>query len=445
MPKLNKNEELYFEKLFGMSTGYVLDFSNTTFRNFVYESINIDIYDDKYSILGTSKANRLRALINLEDIYKVNKLLIDLSDYWKALVDVNKLKADKDDFKIYEKCLNIANNMIGGKKMNKNPKVFISYSWDSEEHEEWVMRFYATLRKNGIDAKLDKFETQDKTVNLNHMMVENIRDNDYTIVIMTDKYAEKANQLSGGVGTETQMLYYYTLTNTNKIIPVKRDNNEKCIPFYLKGLSYIDFSNDEKLSESFEKLIRKILGAKKYENIDLGEIPNLQSQKIESFDINIGKGNNEHSIYDDLIPNLNSLIEPSDLDKDKFIRESYTEIKTKLLDVLKLTKERNSEFEYELEEITTQKYKINMYLSRRYKNSIKIWINNSVYGREKSICLSYGKYISDSDTSMNEIITCVVDETNQLFLKMMMEHNNKNMTSDQVFRSIWLKITDNLK
>ena len=94
MPKLNKNEELYFEKLFGMSTGYVLDFSNTTFRNFVNESIDIDIYDDKYSLLGTSKANRLRSLINLEDTYKVSKLLIDLSNYWKALVDINKLKAD---------------------------------------------------------------------------------------------------------------------------------------------------------------------------------------------------------------------------------------------------------------------------------------------------------------------------------------------------------------
>ena len=444
MPKLNKNEELYFEKLFGISTGYVLDFSNTTFRNFVNESIDIDIYDDKYSLLGTSKANRLRSLINLEDTYKVSKLLIDLSDYWKALVDVNKLKADEGDFKIYEKCLDIANNMIGGKKMNENPKVFISYSWDSKEHEEWVMKFYATLRENGIDAKLDKFETQDKTVNLNHMMVKNIRDNDYTIVIMTDKYAEKANQLSGGVGTETQMLYNYILTNTNKIIPIKKDTSDKCIPFYLEGLSYINFSDNEKLSESFEELLHRILGIKKYEDTNLGSIPNLQTQKIEPFKINVGTENNKSNIYDDLIPDLKNSIKPSDLDRNRFIKESYNEIKTKLSKVLKLTKEKNSEFEYELDEITSQKYKISVYLNGQIKYSTKIWINNFISGGEISICVSYGKYISDSDTSMNEMIECIVDESNQLFLKMLI-NNKKYMTADEVFRNIWSKIKDNLK
>lgn len=444
MPKLNKNEELYFEKLFGMSTGYVLDFSNTTFRNFVKESIDIDIYDDKYSLLGTSKANRLRSLINLEDTYKVSKLLIDLSNYWKALVDINKLKADDGDLEIYKKCLDIANNMTGRKKMSRNPKAFISYSWDSKEHEEWVMKFYATLRKYGIDAKLDKFETQGKTVNLNHMMVENIRDNDYTIVIMTDKYAEKANKLIGGVGIETQMLYNYISTNKNKIILVKRDTSSKCIPFYLEGLSYIDFSNNEKLSESFDELLRRILDIKKYEDTNLGIIPNLQTKKIEPFKINIGTENNKSNIYDDLIPDLKNSIKPSDLDRDRFIRESYTEIKTKLLDVLKLTKERNPEFEYELDEINPQKQKISVYLNGEIKYSTKIWINNFISGGEKLICVLYGKYISDSDTSMNEMIECIVDENNQLFLKML-NNNNKCMTTDEVFRNIWLKITDNLK
>jgi len=36
--------------------------------------------------------------------------------------------------------------------------------------------FLATkLRENGVDATIDKFETQSKTVNLNRMMVEKIK------------------------------------------------------------------------------------------------------------------------------------------------------------------------------------------------------------------------------------------------------------------------------
>ncbi|MCG1012151.1 TIR domain-containing protein [Tepidanaerobacter sp. GT38] len=54
------------------------------------------------------------------------------------------------------------------------PTVFISYSWDSEEHENWVAFLAAKLRENGVDATIDKFETQSKTVNLNRMMIEKI-------------------------------------------------------------------------------------------------------------------------------------------------------------------------------------------------------------------------------------------------------------------------------
>jgi len=58
------------------------------------------------------------------------------------------------------------------------PTVFISYSWDSEEHENWVVFLAAKLRENGVDATIDKFETQSKTVNLNRMMIEKIKNSD---------------------------------------------------------------------------------------------------------------------------------------------------------------------------------------------------------------------------------------------------------------------------
>lgn len=42
-----------------------------------------------------------------------------------------------------------------------NPKVFISYSWDSESHKKWVIALSNELRKNGIDAVVMKTNTQE--------------------------------------------------------------------------------------------------------------------------------------------------------------------------------------------------------------------------------------------------------------------------------------------
>jgi hypothetical protein len=34
--------------------------------------------------------------------------------------------------------------------------VFISYSWDSEAHKDWVSTFATRLRRDGIDTILDQ-------------------------------------------------------------------------------------------------------------------------------------------------------------------------------------------------------------------------------------------------------------------------------------------------
>lgn len=37
-----------------------------------------------------------------------------------------------------------------------NPKLFISYSWSSEEHGQWVINLATSLRESGVDVILDK-------------------------------------------------------------------------------------------------------------------------------------------------------------------------------------------------------------------------------------------------------------------------------------------------
>lgn len=83
MSTLKMAEKGCFEDLFGMSSGYVLDFSNRTFAEFFRESVRVDIYNEKYAISGDSKARRLRAFWEIETDAVVGKALAELLDYWR--------------------------------------------------------------------------------------------------------------------------------------------------------------------------------------------------------------------------------------------------------------------------------------------------------------------------------------------------------------------------
>jgi hypothetical protein len=92
MADLSFNEELMFEELFEMESGYVIDFSTPTFQRFVIKSIGIDIQADAHRYGSGSKANRLRGLWLSQPNHIVGKLLFDLVEYWKA----KYVKVDSD-------------------------------------------------------------------------------------------------------------------------------------------------------------------------------------------------------------------------------------------------------------------------------------------------------------------------------------------------------------
>ena len=104
MSDLTFVERRKFEQLLGMGTGYVLDFSNRTFREFVLDSTGRDIFDSRYDYASGSKANLLRAFWQKEDNALVGKLMNDL---------VNCVEPDGA---VKETC-----RLIVGRLLGKNP------------------------------------------------------------------------------------------------------------------------------------------------------------------------------------------------------------------------------------------------------------------------------------------------------------------------------------
>ena len=119
------------------------------------------------------------------------------------------------------------------------PKVFISYSWTSAQHEQWVLELADRLSGDGIVVTLDKRdlkEGQDKHAFMEQMVND---PNIGKVLVICDRgYQAKADDRKGGVGTETQLISkeVYENTGQEKFIPVVREydqDGKPCIPHFM--------------------------------------------------------------------------------------------------------------------------------------------------------------------------------------------------------------------
>jgi hypothetical protein len=79
--KIRPVDMLLLNDLFGISTGYVLTFSDRTFAEFFAEEIGTDIDDPRFSVEGTSKGKRLRYFLKTTDAAMRVKTLLALWEY----------------------------------------------------------------------------------------------------------------------------------------------------------------------------------------------------------------------------------------------------------------------------------------------------------------------------------------------------------------------------
>lgn len=321
---------------------------------------------------------------------------------------------------------------------NDHKTVFISYSWDNKEHEQWVMDLANDLRRNGVDATLDKFETQTKTVNLNQMMNQNMNRKDYVIIVLTENYAKKANDGVGGVGFETMISFPILQQNPDKFIIVVRSYNnfEEAFPFHLRGFYAIDFSDGSNYEEKFKELLHRIEKVPLHPQEPLGEKPVLTPQNVRD-DMNCTSEIQDHSedIFRDIeIPNLKRI---TDLDKDKFLEQSYVKINNYFVEIFDKVKKANPNFHYTKEQVTEKKHVYQLYVDGEHRTGVKIWLGNS-FG--KGIHLVFGNRIDPfNDNQMNDIIRCEVTHDNEMILKMTfnMYGGPDSYTPEEIVRIIW--------
>jgi TIR domain len=159
------------------------------------------------------------------------------------------------------------------------PRLFVSYSWTSPQHAEWVLLLATELRESGVDVVLDKWDLKEGH-DAHAFMESMVTDPSITkVLLICDRaYADKADGRSGGVGTEAQIISseIYEKTTQDKFVAVvveKDENGKPYVPAYYRSRIYIDLSDTSVHAQNFEQLLRWIFGKPLHQRPELGEMP----------------------------------------------------------------------------------------------------------------------------------------------------------------------------
>ncbi len=125
----------------------------------------------------------------------------------------------------------------------------------------------------------------------------------------------------------------------------------------------------------------------------------------------------------------------TDLERAKFINDSFGLLAIFVEQYIMRLKEHSPGLEYNLEKIHSRKFLVSLYFNGSLKYKLKVWLSND-YGTVDTIKLSYGRNVSDSDTSYNEQII-VEDEKGELGLKTLMNFSgNKFQTLEEIVAAL---------
>lgn len=141
------------------------------------------------------------------------------------------------------------------------PVVFISYSWDSEDHKKWILALAVRLAADGIKVILDRFHLRPGK-NLQHFVEQSIEQAHRIIIVFTPNYKLRADKRTGGAGYEYSIMnadLYKNLATNEKIIPVLRKGSMiESIPVFMHQFIHLDFTNDDDFENNYTDLIREI-------------------------------------------------------------------------------------------------------------------------------------------------------------------------------------------
>lgn len=165
-------------------------------------------------------------------------------------------------------------------------EVFISYSHDTVEHVEAVLKLSDRLRSEGIDCVLDQYEVSPPE-GWPRWMDKKIRDAKYVFLICTEPYykrvmGEEKESTGLGVRWEGNLIYqhfYNSGTLNTRFLPLVFDpKNTKFIPTPLQGATYYNLGS----KDGYDNLYRRLTDQPKTTKPKIGKRRPLPEKAVKT-------------------------------------------------------------------------------------------------------------------------------------------------------------------
>tara|TARA_R100000306_G_C4376361_1_gene142093 strand:- start:1319 stop:2320 length:1002 start_codon:yes stop_codon:yes gene_type:complete len=266
--------------------------------------------------------------------------------------------------------------------------VFISYSWDSEEHKQWVLQLANYLiSKGGCEVLLDQYDLK-AGHNMNHFMESSVERADKVLLIMTPNYKLKADKREGGTGFEYSMIsaqLYRMQANNDKFLPILRKGTiSSSAPVYIQSNIYHDMSEDSLFDTTGYELLRLIYEKPELVKPDIGKPPTFKKAEDTSFVASANKIAREQKKQQELEV-LRSTEKGVELVM-QYASKIFNDIQIK-------AKEYNKETEFELTtelqnnnnslRLNAERYFVNIQWNRGWGNYIKNCSINISFGEDQ--------------------------------------------------------------
>lgn len=135
--------------------------------------------------------------------------------------------------------------------------VYLSYSWDSAGHKDWISKFAIRLEANGLEVIVDQWHLK-LGDSLPHFMETAVDTSDFVLLICTPTYKKRADERVGGVGYEQDLMTAERLVvrHYSKFVPVLREGDwYNAVPKWIIGHLGADLRGDNYAEDNFQNLV----------------------------------------------------------------------------------------------------------------------------------------------------------------------------------------------
>jgi hypothetical protein len=327
--------------------------------------------------------------------------------------------------------------------------VFISYSWDNQEHKDWVLKLANYLiNKAGCNVLLDQFDLA-AGKELTHFMENGLEKADKVIIVLTEEYKKKADSRIGGTGFEYSLIsqgLYDLQANNDKFIPVLRQGTKATsAPVYIATKVYHSMKENSKFENDAFDLSRLIYNKPEVVRPELGAIPDFNNPDYDPIIALANELSNKEKLNKE-IDNLLESTEGVELAK-KEVELLFEKIGNK---ATKYTNQTDFQFKVERNDyrytflVTCQGYTVTLIYENRILNwvreaelTIKMW--NGYLSIENPM-----RYFPDDEPKQEKIIKLKVDFDDSKQIEWRIDKTT-TLKSDDIVRQIFVFIMESIQ